>query len=81
MEAGGELEKRVSKLEDEVSDLKTRLAVAESNIKDIRDDIKSIMSDTKWLRRAITNALIVASISAVVGGVIGLIFWVIKGGL
>jgi Haemolysin XhlA. len=69
------VENRVEKLENEVSDLKTRMAVAENNIKDIRDDIKSIMGDTKWLRRAITNALIVATIS----GTIGIFFALIKG--
>jgi len=69
------VENRVEKLENEVSDLKTRMAVAENNIKDIRDDIKSIMGDTKWLRRAITNALIVATIS----GAIGIFFALIKG--
>lgn len=69
------MENRVEKLEDKVNQLETRLAVAESNIKDIRDDIKSIMGDTKWLRRAITNAIIVGT----VGGTVGLFFALIKG--
>jgi hypothetical protein len=75
------LEERVAILERSDIDKVTRLAVAENNIKGMQDDISSIKDDTKWLRRAFTNALISASIVAVVGGVIGLVFWVLKGGV
>ncbi|WP_044895968.1 hemolysin XhlA family protein [Bacillus alveayuensis] len=71
------MEQRIEKLESDMADVKTRLAVAESNIKDIRDDIRSIKDDTKWLRRAITNAIIVS----MVGGVVALIFAALKGGV
>jgi predicted nucleic acid-binding Zn-ribbon protein len=77
------MEQRVAKLEadvtmlrDDMVDVKTRLAVAESNIKDMRDDIRSIKDDTKWLRRTITNAIIVS----VVGGIVAIIFTALKGG-
>jgi predicted nucleic acid-binding Zn-ribbon protein len=77
------MEQRVAKLEadvtmlrDDMVDVKTRLAVAESNIKDMRDDIRSIKDDTKWLRRTITNAIIVS----VVGGIVAIIFAALKGG-
>lgn len=69
-------EQRISKLENDVADVKTRLAVAESNIKDIKEDIRSIKDDTKWLRRAITNAIIVATVT----GVITIVFAAFKGG-
>jgi hypothetical protein len=75
------LEERVSVLERSDNDKATRLAVAENNIKGMQADISAIKDDTKWLRRTITNVLITASIGAVVGGVIGLVFWVIKGGV
>ncbi|MBE1555071.1 hemolysin XhlA family protein [Sporosarcina limicola] len=60
---------RVTKLEDDMIDVKTRLAVAESSIVGIKEDISSIKDDTKWLRRAITNAiigLIVTGITALI---------------
>lgn len=56
------------------------MAVAESDIKNVRDDITSIKDDTKWLRRAITNALIVGGI-ALFGGIISaVIIFLMKGG-
>ncbi|SFA56092.1 Haemolysin XhlA [Parageobacillus thermantarcticus] len=77
------MEQRVAKLEtdvamlrDDMVDVKTRLAVAEANIKDMRDDIRAIKDDTKWLRRTITNAIIVS----VVGGIVAIIFAALKGG-
>ena len=75
------MEARVSKLEVEMADVKIRLAVAESDIKVMKDDIKSIKEDTKWLRRAFTGALITTGVGAVLGGLIGLVFWVLKGGM
>jgi hypothetical protein len=71
------MEHRITKLEADMADVKARLAVAESNIKDMRDDILSIKDDTKWLRRTITNAIIVS----VVGGIVALIFAALKGGV
>jgi hypothetical protein len=75
------MEARVSKLEQKVSDMEIRLAVTERDVKGIKDDIKSIRDDTKWLRRAFTGALITTGVGAVLGGLIGLVFWVIKGGV
>jgi cell division protein FtsX len=71
------MEQRVIKLENDMADVKTRLAVAESNIKDIKEDIRSIKDDTKWLRRAITNATVVG----IIGGVFTIVFAVLKGGV
>ena len=44
------------------------------DIKNLKEDIKEIKDDTKWTRRAITNACIVA----VIGGVIGLFFFLLQ---
>lgn len=68
---------RLDRLEVDVVDLKTRLAVAEANIKEVKEGLIEIRNDTKWLRRAITNAMIVSAI----GGVIGLLFSVFNGGV
>lgn len=54
------MEKRVSKLEDDVVDIKTRLAVAESSIKDIKEDLSSIKSNTTWIIRLIIGAIVLA---------------------
>ena len=72
------LEERVTILERSDLDKATRLAVAENNIKGMQADISAIKDDTKWLRRTITNILISAPITAVVGGIVGLIFWALK---
>jgi Haemolysin XhlA len=72
------LEERVSVLERSDVDKTARLAVAENNISSMQADIRSIKDDTKWLRRTITNALIGGTIVAIIGGVIGLVFYVIK---
>ncbi|NNV04663.1 MULTISPECIES: hemolysin XhlA family protein [Bacillales] len=71
------MEERIQKLEADMVDVKTRLAVAESNIKDMREDIRAIKDDTKWLRRTITNAIIVS----VVGGIVAIVFAALKGGV
>lgn len=68
---------RLDRLEVDVIDLKTRLAVAEANIKEVKEGLIEIRNDTKWLRRTITNAIIVS----VIGGVIGLLFSIFKGGV
>lgn len=70
------MEHRIEKLETDMADVKTRLAVAEANIKDMRDDIRAIKDDTKWLRRTITNAIIVS----VIGGIVAIVFAALKGG-
>lgn len=72
------LEERVGILERSDIDTKTRLAVAENNIKGMQADISAIKDDTKWLRRTITNVLISAPIVAIISGVVGLVFWLLK---
>lgn len=71
------VEADVDMLRNDMVDVKTRLAVAESNIKDMREDIRAIKDDTKWLRRTITNAIIVS----VVGGIVAIVFAALKGGV
>lgn len=62
------MEKRVMKLEGEVSDLKTRMAVAESSIKEIKEDVSSIKDNTIWILRLIVGGLIGAIITFIVQG-------------
>lgn len=65
---GDVMEKRVMKLEGEVSDLKTRMAVAESSIKEIKEDVSSIKDNTIWILRLIVGGLIGAIITFIVQG-------------
>jgi argininosuccinate lyase len=50
--------------------------IQDQQIKGIQDTLREIKDDIKWLRRAITNAIIVS----VIGGVVALIFAALKGG-
>lgn len=62
-------DQKVARLEDKVNDINTRLHVAENKIKGVEDAINTIKDDTRWLRRTLTASII----TALVGGVIGLI--------
>jgi hypothetical protein len=61
-------------IEGRVTSLEIRVAVAESDIKNVKADITSIKDDTRWLRRAITNTLIVGTI----GGALGVVFYQVQ---
>lgn len=58
---------RIDKLE-RITDIHDR------DIKDIKETLKEIKDDTKWLRRSITNALIVA----LIGGAVAIFYAAIK---
>lgn len=62
-------DQKVAKLEEKVNDMNTRLHIAENKIKGVEDAINTIKDDTRWLRRTLTASII----TALVGGVIGLI--------
>lgn len=62
--------RRIDTLESKVHDMAIDLAVAQSDIKGIKEDINSIKDDTKWLRRAITNAFI----GSIIAGLVGIVF-------
>lgn len=62
------MEKRVMKLEGEVSDLKTRMAVAESSIKEIKEDVSSIKDNTTWILRLVVGGLIGGIITFIIQG-------------
>ena len=63
-----EVDKRVVKLESDVSDLKTRMAVAEAGIKDVKEDLSSIKNNTNWILRLIVGAIITALLGLIVKG-------------
>lgn len=65
---GGEVEKRVNRLESDVADLRTRMAVAESNIENVKEDLTSIKNNTTWILRLIIGAFVMALIGLLIKG-------------
>jgi len=63
-----------SKLTDVISDVH-KLQVSDQlqnqEILTLKESLRAIQDDTSWIRRKITGALITASITAVVAGIIG----------
>lgn len=51
---------------EEIDKLKRVTDFHERDIKDIKETLRDIKDDTKWVRRSITNAIIVALISGAV---------------
>jgi uncharacterized membrane protein len=61
---------RIDRLEIKVGDIEKRMAVAETDIKDIKEDLKDIKDNTTWILRLVIGGII----TAVVSGIVGLIF-------
>lgn len=61
-------------MKKEISDLQTKDALQDQQIESIKDSLKDIKGDTTWLRRAITNAIIAATI----GGAVAIFYAAIK---
>lgn len=74
-----DLKKCDKELDEKIKKLERITDFHERDIRDIKEDLKEIKEDTKWMRRTITNAVIIAT----AGGLIGLIFYALKmqGGL
>ena len=71
MKASGymdEKDRRLNKLESDMTDMKTRVAVAESNIKEIREDISGIKDNTTWILRLVIGGIIGAIITFLASG-------------
>ena len=63
---------------DRIDKLETKTEFHERDIKDIKATLKEIKDDTKWLKRTITMAIIGAICTGVIGGAIGLIFYLLQ---
>lgn len=66
------LQQEQSKQKDDIRDLQMSRTLQAQEIKTLRDDISEIKEDTNWIRRKITGAIITATITAVVGGIIAI---------
>ncbi|MGN7183690.1 hemolysin XhlA family protein [Cytobacillus kochii] len=71
-----ELKQAEEKQNREIIELKRITDFHERDITDIKNDLREIKDDTKWLRRSITNALIVA----LIGGAVAIFYAAIKMG-
>ena len=63
-----EKDRRLNKLESDMTDVKTRIAVAESNIREIREDIGGIKDNTTWILRLVIGGIIGAIITFLASG-------------
>ncbi|MCM3180251.1 hemolysin XhlA family protein [Cytobacillus horneckiae] len=68
------IKEKDEKQDAEIALLTKRTDFHERDIKDIKSDLTEIKDDTKWLRRSITNALIVA----LIGGAVAIFYAAIK---
>lgn len=69
-----EIKLNEKKQDEKIQELKRVTDFHERDIRDIKEDLKEIKGDTKWLRRSITNALIVA----LIGGAVAIFYAAIK---
>nr|WP_285856888.1 hemolysin XhlA family protein [Mesobacillus subterraneus] len=73
------IQKDIEEMKGDIRRLQDKTLLQDQTIQGIKDALKEIKDDTKWLKRTITTALITATIVAVVGGSITIVFEVFKG--
>lgn len=61
-----------TKMRDDIRDLHYNDRIQAREITTLRESLTEIKSDTSWIRRKITGAIITATITAVVAGIIGI---------
>lgn len=57
-------------MKDAIRDLQFSDKLQDQEIKTLKESLSEIKADTSWIRRKITGAIITATITAVVGGII-----------
>lgn len=75
------VQKDIDELKTEVKELKNVTRDHDRDIREVKSTLADIKDDTKWLRRTITNAIIMTVLSAVIGGTVAIVFGVFKGGI
>ena len=61
-----------TKMRDDIRDLQYNDRMQAQEISTLKESLSEIKSDTSWIRRKITGALITAIITAIVGGIVGI---------
>lgn len=64
-------ESKMRNIESNIHKLEVSDQLQNKEIESLKETLRSIQDDTSWIRRKITGALITASITAVVAGIIG----------
>lgn len=73
------VQKDIDDLKNDVRDLQNVTRDHDRDIREVKKTLEDIKDDTKWLRRTITNAIIMTVLSAVIGGTATILFNVFKG--
>lgn len=73
------IQKEIEDMKGDIRRLQDKTLLQDQTIQGIKDALIEIKDDTKWLKRTITTALITATIVAVVGGSITIVFEIFKG--
>ncbi len=60
-------------MKDAIRDLQFNDRLQDQEIKSLKETVYEIKDDTNWIRRKITGAIITATITAVVGGIIAIV--------
>ncbi|OMF62556.1 hypothetical protein BK139_03525 [Paenibacillus sp. FSL R5-0490] len=71
--------KDIEEMKGDIRRLQDKTLLQDQIIQNIQGDLKEIKEDTKWLKRTITNAIIMSVFTAIIGGGIAIIFTVFKG--
>lgn len=73
------VQKDIEEMKGDIRRLQDKQLLQDQVIQNIQGDLKEIKEDTKWLKRTITNAILTATCTAIIGGVIAIVFTVFKG--
>jgi len=68
------------KMKDDIRDLQTSDKLQNLEIDALKSTLTDIKDDTNWIRRRVTGAVISATITAIIGGLIGIAIMFIYGG-
>ncbi|WP_394136864.1 hemolysin XhlA family protein [Cytobacillus oceanisediminis] len=73
------VKKDIEEMKGDIRRLQDKTLLQDQIIQNIQGDLKEIKEDTKWLKRTITNAIVMSVFTAIIGGGIAIIFTVFKG--
>lgn len=66
------LDQSNSRIKDDIRDLQMNDKLQDQEINTLKNTLSEIKEDTNWIRRKITGAIITATITAIVAGIIGI---------
>lgn len=69
-----EIKNKIIHMEKDITDLKEKTNKHDYQIETINEKLGDIFENTKWIKRAITTAVITALCTGVIGGSVAIIF-------